>query len=220
MPNIEKTLLLFDWDDVLFNTAEFKNEFTDGLEEAGISPIIVFETYQAAKQLEGGYSFNGHASLLIASFPELTEKIRAVFDRAMSRVPGFMFTDAKQLVITAGLKGAALGVLTAGNEQFQAEKIKRSGIEHQFNFIQIVPADKAGEAKAKIIAEKAGEYERIVFFEDSIDNLNDVARLVEGGDRLSFVYVNRDGKVHQLPPGTVQVATLDSALIAKVCFGE
>ena len=218
--NIEKTLLVFDWDDVLFNTAEFKNDYTDSLEELQISPAVVFETYQTAKQLEGGYSFDGHASLLVTSYPEQAEKIRAVFARSMSRVPGFVFTDAKQLVISAGLKGAALGVLTAGNEQFQAEKIKRSGLELQFNFIRIVPFTGAGEAKAKIIAEKAGEYERIVFFEDSVENLQEVARLLGDNERLALVYVNRDGHVHQLPPGTTQVATLDSSVIARLCFGE
>lgn len=220
MSDIEKTVLIFDWDDVLFNATEFKNDFTDSLEELTISPAVIFETYQAAKQLEGGYSFDGHASLLIASYPEHAEKIRAVFARSMSRVPGFMFSDAKQLIISAGLKGAALGVLTAGNEQFQMEKIKRSGLEAQFNFIKTVSSEKAGEAKAKVIAEKGGEYERIIFFEDSIENLNEVARLLGDNERLAFVYVNRDGKVHQLPPGTTQVATLDSALIAKLCFGE
>jgi len=220
MSDIEKTLLLFDWDDVLFNAADFKAEFTDGLEEIGISPIVVFETYQAAKRLEGEYSFDNHASLLITSFPELAEKIRAVFSRTMSRVPGFMYSDAKHFIIAAGLKGAALGVLSAGNKQFQGEKIHRSGIENQFNFIAIVSAVNPGQEKARIIAEKAGEYERIVFFEDSVEVLNDVARLVEGGDRLSFVYVNRDGKVHQLPPGTTQVSTLDSAVVAKVSFNE
>lgn len=220
MSDIEKTLLLFDWDDVLFNTAEFKNDYTDSLEELQISPAVVFETYQTAKQLEGGYSFDGHAALLATAYPEQAEKIRAVFARSMSRVPGFVFTDAKQFIISAGLKGSALGVLTAGNEVFQAEKIKRSGLENQFNFISIVSADKAGVNKAKIIAEKAGEYERIVFFEDNIDNLNEVFRLIGDTDRLALVYVNRDGRVHQLPPGTTQVATFDSALIAKICFGE
>ncbi|MDO8601876.1 MAG: HAD family hydrolase [bacterium] len=218
MANIEKTLLLFDWDDVLFNAADFKNDYTDSLEELNISPAVVFETYQEAKRLENGYDFDGHATLLVSAYPDQAEKIRAVFARSMSRVPGFVFADAKHLVITAGLKGAALGIATAGNEQFQAEKIKRSGLELQFNFIKIIPADKAGENKAKIIAEKAGEYERIVFFEDSIDNLNEVARLLVENKRLSLVYVNRDGHVHQLPPGTTQVATLDSAIISKLCF--
>ncbi len=218
--NIERTLLLFDWDDVLFNAAEYKNDFTDGLEELQISPAVVFETYQAAKQLEGGYSFDGHASLLIAAYPDQAEKIRAVFARTMQRVPGFIFTDAKQLVISAGLKGAALGVLTAGNETFQNEKIKRSGLALQFNFISVIPAANAGEHKARIIAEKAGEYERIIFFEDSVENLHEVARLLGEHERLALVYVNRDGKVHQLPPGTTQVATLDSTIISKLCFGE
>lgn len=218
--NIEKTLLLFDWDDVLFNTAEFKNDFTDGLEELAISPTIVFETYQAAKKLEGGYSFDGHISLLVASYPEQADTIRAVFERSLSRIPGFVFADAKQLVMSAGLKGAALGILTAGNVGFQKEKIRRSGLEMQFNFIETVPNDKAGERKANVIASKAGEYERIIFFEDSIENLNGVARLLGDNDRFALVYVNRDGHVHQLPPGTTQVAALDSSVISKLCFGE
>jgi|GEM_PF-2474156 len=218
MANIEKTLLIFDWDDVLFNTAEFKNDFTDGLEALDVSAAVVFETYQAAKQLEGGYSFDGHASLLIASYPEQAAKIRAVFDRSLSRVPGFVFTDAKQLVIAAGLKGAALGVLSAGNEAFQAEKIRRSGLELQFNFTRIVPAEEAGRHKAKIIAELLPQYEKVVFFEDTLDNLSAAAAILGEDPRLFYVYINRDGKVHQLPPGTTQVATFDSALVSKLCF--
>lgn len=220
MSDIEKTLLIFDWDDVLFNKTAFKNDYTDALEALGISATVIYETYQAAAKLGGGYTFAEHASLLIASYPELQEKIRAVFDRAMQRVPGFLFADAKQFIISAGLKGAALGVLTAGSEQFQAEKIKRSGIEFQFNFITIVPIDKAGANKAKVIAEKAGEYERIIFFEDSIENLNEAAHLIGENERLAFVYLNRDGHIQQLPPGTTQVSTFDSAIVAKLCFGE
>jgi hypothetical protein len=216
---IEKTLLLFDWDDVLFNAAEFKNDFTDGLEELNISGAVVFEKYQEAKLLDGGYSFEGHATLLISVYPDQAEKIRAVFARTMSRVPGYMFTDAKNLVITAGLKGSQLGVLTGGNEKHQAEKIQRSGLINQFNFIKHVPPE-SPEHKADVIVELLPQYERIIFFEDRIDMLEAVATAAAGDERLALVYVNRDGKVHQLPPGTVQTASLDSPVITKLCFGE
>ncbi len=218
--NIEKTLLLFDWDDVLFNATAFVAEFTDELEKLDMSRAVIYETYQAAKQLEGGYSPAGQASLLGASYPEQLPKIHAVFERAMSRVPGFMFTDAKNFVIAAGLKGSALGVLSAGNEQFQSEKIKRSGLDQQFNHIIVVPADKPGANKADEIAKLLLQYERVVFFEDAIDNLNDAAKVFGNDERLTLVYVNRDGHVHQLPSGTVQVASLDSAVLRSLCFGE
>lgn len=220
MADIEKTLLLFDWDDVLFNTADFKNDFTDSLEELDISRIAVFETYEASKQMEGGHSFENHASLLIAAYPDQAEKIRAVFARTMSRVPGFVYSDAKQFIIAAGLKGAALGVLSAGNEQFQKEKIERSGLYTQFNFITVVPYANAGERKAQEIVKLAEQYEKIVFFEDSVDNLHTVESVLSEAGRVFYVYVNRDGKVHPLPPGTLQISSFDSTPLAKFCFEE
>lgn len=220
MSNIEKTLLLFDWDDVLFNAADFKNDFTDALEELDISRVVVFETYEAAKRLEGGHSFAGHASLLSNAYPELADKIRAIFEKTMSRVPGFVYSDAKQFVIAAGLKGAALGVLSAGNETFQREKIERSGLSAQFNFITVVGYDKAAQLKAEAIVKLAEQYERIVFFEDNVDNLIAVEGMITESGRVFYVYINRDGKVRQLPPGTVQAANFDNALINELCFGK
>jgi FMN phosphatase YigB (HAD superfamily) len=219
MADLEKILLLFDWDDVIFNAAEFKNDFTDALEELDISGAVVFETYQTAKQLEGGYSFAGHAGLLATAYPEQADKIRAVFDKSMSRVPGFVFPDAKQLIIAAGLKGTQLGILTAGNEQFQKEKIQRSGLEPQFNFIKYISSLEPSH-KADAIFDIVPQYDRVIFFEDRVDMLEAAAATGAREDRLSLVYVNRDGRVQQLPPGTVQAATLNSSIVSKLCFGE
>ncbi len=215
--DLEKTLLLFDWDDVLFNAAEFKNYFTDALEELAMSRVTIYETYQAAKQLgSGGYTFAGHLSLLSNAYPQFRDQIKAIFDTTIKRSPAFVFPDAKQMVITAGLKGNQIGVLSAGDEQFQMEKIQRSGLLPQFNFVKIIPL--GAEHKAAEIEKLLPQYERVVFFEDRIDMLEAAAALTPDRQRLALVYVNRDGSLHQLPQGTVQTASLDSAIISKLCF--
>lgn len=143
---------IFDFDDVLFHTTKHRLEHMFFvLEKAGISRRDIEEYY--ARERVNMFSLKN----LLAYFSIKEE----IYEKIMREVKNFLNDDLIKIVKNLSKENCYL--VTCGHEEFQKDKIIRSGITPLFTEIIVVP-DTKKEAIENLCVKFKNE--RVVFIDD------------------------------------------------------
>ncbi|OGI66512.1 hypothetical protein A3H53_02740 [Candidatus Nomurabacteria bacterium RIFCSPLOWO2_02_FULL_40_10] len=151
---------IFDFDDVLFHTTKkFREHENAILEKAGISR----ETSMEYSKKERWNLFSLRKMLAHFSVPpELYEKI-------MEKSKNHVNEELREIIEKLGKPNCYL--VTYGDEEFQLDKIKRSGIMPLFSEVIVVIGSKK-EAIEKICAKYKNE--KVIFVDDKAKHFEDL----------------------------------------------
>ncbi|MFC1644711.1 HAD family hydrolase [Patescibacteria group bacterium] len=164
--------ILFDFDDVLFNTGDFVRDLVIIFGENGIlekEHKYFCDRYYKQDCVYGNACFNleRYLEFLNKKGIENIETIRAQCDDMFCDLSKYIFEDALEFL--KNNKGHSLGILTFGDDDFQKIKITQSGIENFFDDISIV------QGKKSDVLKKIGiEFSDTFFLDDRFENLEDV----------------------------------------------
>lgn len=169
---------IFDFDDVLFNTRNFKKNRVSVFAKAGIPEDLV-EKYLKDNKVK-------HFSLkkLMVHF-----SIENFYEEIMSKNKDFINTDLVEIVKKLGKENCF--IVTFGDDEFQMEKIKSIGIEPLFSKIVVVQDEKKEEIEK--ICEKYKD-EKVIFIDDRpnhFENLDfkkypNLKTILYTGQKLNF----------------------------------
>ena len=144
---------IFDFDDVLFYTTRRRVEYIyPFLEKLGISRQKVDEYYKEVR----GQNFSMKKLLKYFSLPEET------YEEIMRDSIDFSNKETINFLKKAGKENCF--IITYGDEEFQLDKIKRTGVDTLVSEIIVVSTDEKKEF-IEVICEKY-KNEKIVFIDD------------------------------------------------------
>lgn len=151
---------IFDFDDVLFNTKQFKEHIYTTFEKAGVSRDKVEEYYKRNhKRTQSLFKeMLIHFSLEENLYEELLKESKNS-------------TNKELLKIIKNLEKENCHIITRGGKEWQLNKIKRSNIEPFFSEIIVVWESKK-EAVEKICAKYKDE--EVLFIDDKAENFKDL----------------------------------------------
>ena len=143
---------IFDFDDVLFhNTKKFKEHMYITLEKAGISRDVAEKYYKTVRENQFWLKdFLRHFSL-----PE------SLYEKMMDETKGFTNKELLNVLRTLGKENCY--IVTHGNEEYQRDKIRITGIEPLVSEI-IVISDSKKNAVEEICARHSEE--TVIFIDD------------------------------------------------------
>ncbi|MFA5750964.1 MAG: HAD hydrolase-like protein [Candidatus Paceibacterota bacterium] len=148
---------IFDFDDVIFkNTSLFKVSMFSLIEKEGVSIDHAKELYNQMRIKEFSLT-----KFLNSLFTGKEEIIKTLYSKIMGKCPLYINQEVIDLIKKAGKENCFL--VTNGEQQFQKDKIEKSGITPLFKEIYIVP-DSKREVIEKICKENINE--KIVFMDD------------------------------------------------------
>lgn len=160
--------VIFDFDDVLFDTAHFKEHMFNIFEQKGY--IDVKSRYQEVRSTKAPFSLTGFIALICkdadkVKHNELYEEIMAMCDELVNKdTTAFM----------SRLKEEDCFIVTQGDEEFQRDKIRRSLGEKYLSHTTVVASSKRESIKALC---KKYEDGKVVFVDDKIEVLDDLDTL-------------------------------------------
>ncbi|MEI8174454.1 MAG: HAD hydrolase-like protein [bacterium] len=160
---------IFDFDDVLFSTKEFKNIIFKCLEEVGVSKYTEEQYYKEFRSLENPFSFKEFISSLLAHENKKEIITEDIYEKIMSLSTNL--ANKKLLKIIQNLGKDNCYIVTSGEKEFQLDKIKRANIADFFCKIFVVPSSKKETIK-DICAQHKNE--KVIFIDDNIKFFNDL----------------------------------------------
>lgn len=166
---MEKLAIVFDWDDVVFNTAAFKESLAAVLSKRGMPRKDVLGTVGIAKDAHG-YNPAIHARMIVDRVGGNERGIsRLIWSECRSSADKLIFPDALQTLRDIHRNKVPMRVLSAGRKRFQRTRIYGSKLAHFFRGIHIVDVtspDAAVSTKINVLARLTKSYEHIVFLDD------------------------------------------------------
>ena len=162
---------IFDFDDVLFNnTRQFKPHMFALIAKAGVPREAVEEYYEQVRQRE--FSLEEFIRSLFSSYGIGLDRVNIVYENILKESPKFINGKLLEAVHRIGKDNCY--IVTNGDQKFQEDKIRYSGIEDFFvkAHVRIVSGSK--KEKIKEICEK-NKGEEVVFIDDKrqfIDEIN------------------------------------------------
>ncbi len=120
---------IFDFDDTLFDTAQFKKKLISLATIFGASKYIFEKTYKEIKTSEQ-YSFSNHAKKMEEHAP-LFDSQKFLKSVEMIDCKKLVFKNSRKVLLTASKKGTII-LCSLGNKKIQKDKIRKSGLEGLF----------------------------------------------------------------------------------------
>lgn len=152
---------IFDFDEViLFTHKHWTDHALVVLEKAGIPKGLVEEYFEK----EQFNLFSMRKMLRDLSAPD------KFYEEIMNEVKKFKNEGLVEIISKLGKSNCY--ILTYGDEEFQLDKIKRTGIAHLFFEILVVPKEEKKETVEKICA--LYKYEEVIFVDDKAKNFQDL----------------------------------------------
>lgn len=143
---------IFDFDDVLFhNTKQFKEHMYVCLKQAGVSREIAEKYYKTVRA-------NKFWLKEMLSHFNIEE---SMYEKILEESKTFINQELVEIVKKLGKENCY--IVTHGNETFQKDKIKHTGLENLFTEIVVV-SDSKKEAVEKICAKHLNE--KVIFIDD------------------------------------------------------
>jgi FMN phosphatase YigB (HAD superfamily) len=167
--------IFFDFDDVLFNTKEFKEGYRSIFEKRGVSKKIFEECYYDPLD-EGNikkYDIISHIERICRKTNQdciIFEKEAEDFVIDTSR---FVFSEVPEILGHFPRKD--LNILSFSQTNFQKSKITGSGLLEYFNQVKIVNTLK-GEAMNEIIHQEGLLNEEMYFIDDRVEQIESVKK--------------------------------------------
>ncbi|KKP96309.1 MAG: hypothetical protein US25_C0011G0007 [Candidatus Moranbacteria bacterium GW2011_GWE1_36_7] len=167
--------VFIDFDDVIFNTKNFKHDFKNMFFENGISNEIFDKYYNDPNDSRAIKTFDPWLQIERIYDNEVEvdrEKLNNLVRKFISDMSGYIFVDVLAFVNIVGVKN--IFIVSFGEREFQTKKVLNSGIGKFIPNIVITDTSKA-EAIAKILEnEKNNTSENIFFIDDRSEQIRDV----------------------------------------------
>lgn len=175
--------IFIDFDDVIFNAKKFKNDLIKIFSKNKVSQEDFFRSYEFTKKSLLLYKPEKQLQFLIKDGKiKNLENLRRDLDLFMGNLKRYVFKDALNFLEKFSIGDFYL--LSYGDKDFQAEKIKNSKITDYFKKIIITNKNKA-EAIKNLISDPRETY---FFIDDKIEHLKEMEKI----NNMSLFYLKRD----------------------------
>ncbi len=150
---------IFDFDDVLFNnTAQFKKHMFRLIAQVGVPEDVAKAYYLEVREKE--FSLKNFIITLFVRY-DIRYSVNDIYEKIIQECSKFVNTELIKEVKKIGKDNCY--IITNGEQEFNSDKLKFSGIGHLFKEIYIVPGSKK-EIINKICDENKNE--QVVFIDD------------------------------------------------------
>lgn len=166
--------IFIDFDDVIFNTGQFKHNFKEMFVEHGISGEIfdkyyndpndsrVIKTFDPWKQIE---RINGELGVD-------TQELTRLVNEYIADMSAYVFDDVRDFVRRIGIENIC--VLSFGEKEFQTKKITNSKIGDFMQDIIVTEQSKSFEIEKFLNHNAIETDEKIFFLDDRAEQIRDV----------------------------------------------
>jgi len=166
--------IFIDFDDVIFNTKQFKEDLKDLFSAQGISPEVFGRYYRDPADNRAVKTFNPwmHAALICGEIGCDAEKIGKAIDIFMGDISRYIFPDVPGFVDRAGKSNVC--VVSFGNAEFQNKKIRNSQLEKYIKDVFVTEGAKCEVIAEVLRDEKIGKDKKIFFIDDRVEQIHEV----------------------------------------------
>ncbi len=160
--------LILDFDDTIFNnTSQFKPRIFSCLERAGVPRDVAEDYYREVRERE--FSLKDFLVTLLSRFNIEGTSVESLYQEIMRECPNFVNKTLMKVVQNVGRENCI--IVSNGEEKFQQDKIKMSGVGSFFSEIFVV-----SETKKDVIGEicERNRNQEILFIEDKQKFIEDL----------------------------------------------
>ncbi len=162
--------LISDFDDVLFaNTLKFKVHLFNCLEEAGVNRLNAESEYRNVRITGIPFSLKRFLALMAVKNGLDMETMRGLYEKILEPAKDFLNIELIEIIKNIGKENCYL--VTNGEDQYQKDKLEKTGVSSLFKEVYIVPETK------KVIIEKIcteNKDEKVIFIEDRMRFIEDL----------------------------------------------
>jgi hypothetical protein len=189
-----KNRIFLDFDDVLFNTRDFRHDLKAILQQYGVQPEVYEETRsqaytEAAFEKGACYNIEKHILTLKQECKNL-DVVAATQDvmKFLCNLKKYVFSDVVNFLHSYSKE--SLYLLTFGGKDFQEKKIQGSQLMHSFGTVSITQGSKA-QALKRIIS--SGQN---YFLDDRVRYFQEIKEIQLP---ITTIFVNRpEGRYHDV----------------------
>lgn len=167
-------MIFIDFDDVIFNTQQFKHDFKDMFVEYGVPEEIFDKYYNDPNDQSATKTFDPwrQISNIGEELKIDTEKLVFLMEEFLADISRYVFEDVPEFAEKFGKQN--IYIVSFGEMSYQTTKIENSKIVEIIGNI-VVTQDTKSNAIADILNKvKPEEKEKIYFLDDRIEQIKDV----------------------------------------------
>jgi hypothetical protein len=169
--------ILIDFDDVLFNTKEFRKDLKNVFFDNGVSDKVFDKCYYGSakitkRKLEK-YDVLKHIEAIEKEIGINTGYIKKAIRQLLENCEKYVFSDTDGFL--SSFNKADMFMLSYTNTRFQSLKISKSGIKKFFEKIILTEGLKS-EGIKKLNKYLAFNRERVFFLDDRVEQIEDVKK--------------------------------------------
>jgi FMN phosphatase YigB (HAD superfamily) len=172
--------ILIDFDDVIFNTKQFREDLISVFLESGISKEAYDESYYdpSDDRIVKTYDPRAQIERLDGKFDVNAEKLLNDINAFMKSAEKYVFEDVVSFIEFFGKDNAY--VISFGDIAFQEEKVNNSGIRRIVKGVTIT--DKLKAVAVSRMMEEKDEFpdKKIFFLDDRVEQIHDVKEKFPG----------------------------------------
>lgn len=169
MARVKIMKIFIDFDDVLFNTKDFKEDLLNVFIKNGITKSQFKQSYWGRT-----YNLEKQIKAIENKYNVDADKLEKDIDNFLSDLGKYVFLDVHNFIESVGREN--IFVASYGHKNFQEQKIKSSGLGNSFKKIVITH-----EAKSEIIRDLIDEEdlddETLYFLDDRISYIEEVKNI-------------------------------------------
>lgn len=185
-------LIFLDFDDVLFNTAKFKEDYFKLFKKRGVSKEIFEKCYYDPldSRKTKTYSPISHVKRICQVVPLDYVEFEKDIRQFTSDTSQYVFQDVSRFLDNFSKK--ELYLISFSKTSFQKAKIFNSSIADCFNQIKIVSELKGVAIKEIIKSKSIGESSAIYFIDDRVEHLSDVK--IKNPEITTIFFLRKEGR--------------------------
>ena len=161
--------LIFDFDDTLSDTKRFKERLFSSLENIGIPRIIGEAEYEKIKSAGVCFSLKTFLNSILKANNFNQKKLQSLYEEISEIFPSLLDKNLIEIVKRLGRQNCY--IVTYGDNEYQMEKIKKSGIISLFQEIYTTST-----SKKEIVEQLCAKYsnEKIIFIDDKVHHFENL----------------------------------------------
>ncbi len=161
-----------DFDDVLFNTKEFKKDLMAIFYSQGISRQLVYDTMYWDEK----YNLNKQLKFLEKEYKIDRQKLKTKLDIFLQDLSKYVFPDVHDFLKTVGREN--LFIISYGHSDWQRLKISRAGLNNFFQDIFIGKDKARGILQFLNLDDKNKISEKTYFIDDRVEYIEKVKKQI------------------------------------------